>query len=149
MAGRDSHYIPLNLLFCVVSEMQRQSGNGLASVLFQPSLDMFETADSLVLKVEAAGIQPNQIHVTLSADDSTITVGGERLEPLGDHHDRQRSYHLEIYYGAFEREISLPPNVKIDRDRVTAKFRDGFLIVTLPKKARQAPEKRTIEISSD
>jgi HSP20 family protein len=45
-----------------------------------------------------------------------------------------RYYQLEVYYGPFERTIPIPPEIKIDREMLQAKYRDGFLIITLPKR---------------
>jgi HSP20 family molecular chaperone IbpA len=40
---------------------------------------------------------------------------------------------LEVYFGPFERAVQLPQQVPVDRERLSAVYKDGFLIVTLPK----------------
>ena len=77
-----------------------------------------------------------------------LTIVGERIEPQEEHRDRIRCYHLEIFFGKFEREIILPTSISFDRDGITANYRDGFLMISLPKRAAKTTEKRTIEISN-
>ena len=94
-------------------------------------------------------MRPNRLNISLSADDRLLTISGERSEAHEDHRDRIRCYHLEIYFGSFEREIMLPAGVPFDRDNVTATYKDGFLIISLPKQARPQSEMRIIEISNE
>jgi hypothetical protein len=56
---------------------------------------------------------------------------------------------LEIYFGPFERAIGLP-GVPVDREKIAATYRDGFLQITLPKKqVPENPPTRVIPISAD
>jgi HSP20 family protein len=110
---------------------------------------MYETAESLVVKLELSGVKPDRINIELSADDRHLTIAGERIEGIEDHRDRLRCYHLEIYYGQFVREIALPGNLRLDRDRIQASYREGFLLVTLPKLPGEPIEKRTIPVTSE
>lgn len=146
MASRD--FNPLDLIRQIEQDFLRNAESALQIVQFQPHLDMFETADHLVIKMELAGVRPEKIHITLSADDRILTISGERYEPAHDHRDRLCCYHLEIFYGAFSRDIPLPGNVRFDRDNIKASYRDGFLLISLPKRSPSSNEKRTIEISS-
>jgi HSP20 family molecular chaperone IbpA len=54
---------------------------------------------------------------------------------------------LEIYFGPFERAIALPMDVSVDRDKISAVYRDGFLQVTIPKKPYQEERRRVIPIT--
>ncbi len=108
--------------------------SGMAGELWTPRVDVYETADNVVVKVCAAGLVPDQMELTISADNRFLTLRGVRVEQDDDRSDRIRYYQLEVYYGRFERIVSLPTEVAIDRDRLTATYRDGFLKVVLPKK---------------
>jgi HSP20 family protein len=101
--------------------------------LWQPRVDVYETATELVVKVCAAGLKPKDLDVSLSADNRHLTVRGSRGEPRSDRHGRIRYYLMEIYFGPFERIIQLPANVRIDRDRLHAVYNQGFLKIVLPK----------------
>lgn len=112
-----------------------------------PPVDIHETAEALQVKVELAGVKPEELNVSLAPDDRILTISGMRKEPPGEHRDRLRCHQLEIYFGPFERAIALPPSIQVRRDDITANYRDGFLLVTLPKKPAQVLEKHSISIS--
>jgi len=112
--------------------------------VWSPRVDVYETSDTLVVKVAAAGLRPNEIEVSLSADNKHLTVRGVRTETSGDRKGRIRYYQMEIYFGPFERIVPLPPHVKIDKDRLNASYDQGFLKITLPKLAEDAEKVRRV-----
>ncbi len=144
MARRE--YNPLDVFLLLDSDIGRMPVNAQRAVQFQPAIDMYETAAALVVEMELAGIVPERLSITLSADDRILSVTGERREPQAEQRERTRCYHLEIFFGQFERQIVLPSTVAFDRDNITAHYRDGFLIIALPKRAEPRHEKRVIEI---
>ena len=103
--------------------------------VWAPRVDVYETADDLVVKVCAAGLKPKEIEVSLSGDNKYLTVRGLRNESSGERRGRIRYYQMEIYFGPFERIVPLPPHIKIDRDRLHASYNQGFLKIVLPKVA--------------
>ena len=108
------------------------------SPVWTPALDMYETEQEIVMVFDLAGveIESTDIH----AEPHVLTIRGVRRERYSpDHPDEQRSYHaLEIPYGRFERTVQLPPG--IDTEAAQAKYRDGLLEITLPKRVpRQVP----------
>lgn len=109
---------------------------------WQPRADVHETAASVIVKVEVPGVRPDALTVALSSDDRVLTVSGTRYEDHEEREDRIRCYQLEIYFGPFERQIPLPAGVRVDRDAVTAKYRDGMLLVHIPK-GQQRPRTAT------
>ncbi|NLI00224.1 MAG: Hsp20/alpha crystallin family protein, partial [Chthonomonadales bacterium] len=102
---------------------------------WQPRVDLHETTESIVVKVELAGVDGASLRVHLSADDRYLTVSGHRHETDDEREGRVRCYQLEIYFGPFERQITLPTDVRIHRDGITARYTNGILVVTLPKRA--------------
>jgi len=149
-------YRDLDLLRQMENEMQRIADEALRGFFtdvpapnkfWQPRVDVHETPESLIVKVEIAGVKADQLNVSLSSDDRLLTVSGERSEEGFERKDRIRCYQLEIYFGPFERQIVLPGSVRIHRDGITATYKEGFLVVTLPKRPDQAPETRKISIS--
>jgi HSP20 family protein len=92
-----------------------------------PSLDISETKDSLVVKIEVPGIEQNDIQISLQ--ENLLTIKGEKRYERADNEER---YHrVERAYGMFLRSIRLP--VAVDDSKVTATFKNGLLTVTLPK----------------
>lgn len=97
-----------------------------------PPTDVYETDENIVVKVEIAGMQGEDL--TISLDGKRLTIGGVRHDPAAKLVYQQ----MEIAYGQFESHVHLPRAV--DTDKIEATYRDGFLVVRLPKaKARQVP----------
>ena len=119
--------------------------SSMSGEVWAPRVDVYETKDSVVVKVCVAGLEPGQMEMTLSSDNRFLTLRGARVEQDDDKSDRIRYHQLEVYYGPFERVVALPPEVPLDRDRLTATYKDGFLKVTLPK--TQQLGSRKIEIA--
>lgn len=147
MASRD--FNPLDLILQLETDIRRGADDAMRAVRFQPCADMYETQHALMIKLELAGVRPARLQITLSADDRMLIVAGDRSEADEERQDRIRYYHLEIFFGAFERKIVLPGNLRLDRDQIKATYRDGFLVVSIPKRLDPLPEKRIIEITSE
>ena len=123
-------------------EMRRLSDEALLSMFrlpgvsqngWSPRTDVYETEDEIVVKVCAAGVRPDDTDISLSGDGKHLTIRGIRKEGDTRKSARRKYYQLEIYLGPFERVVPLPGNVPIDRDRLRATYKDGFLHVILPK----------------
>ncbi len=92
-----------------------------------PSLDLSETKDSLVAKIEVPGMDPKDIQISLQ--ENLLTIKGEKKQ---EKEEKDERYHrVERSYGAFTRSVRLP--VAVDASRVNATFKNGLLAVTLPK----------------
>jgi HSP20 family protein len=146
MRSRDYNSLEIYLFD---SDLRRAAMHPVRAVQYRPAVDMYETDDALKVKMELPGIATERLTITLSADDRVLHVTGERREAEVEQQERIRCYQLEIFYGAFERELALPNSVRFDRDRVSAAYRDGFLIITLPKRAETTAETRMIEITKE
>ncbi len=96
--------------------------------VWQPHMDMYETADEIVLLVEIAGVRREDLHLEVSSD--TVTVSGQRSETPLDGSARFRL--AEIPFGPFERSLSLP--APVDAEHVRATFSNGLLIIRMAKK---------------
>jgi HSP20 family protein len=100
---------------------------------WEPQVDVYETKDALKVKVELAGVRSEDIHLELTGDGSALTVRGCRRDGELEASDRTMFHQMEVYLGPFERTVPLPPRLNLDRDAIQANFRDGFLLVTVPK----------------
>jgi HSP20 family protein len=149
MAGRNLNSLNALIFSQLESAFRQHADMAMRAVRFQPSADMYETDSALVIKMELPGVKAEELNITLSADDRLLTVSGERYERHEDRGDSVRYYQLEIYYGSFERQLVLPGDIRFDRDGIKANYRDGFLVISLPRRAEVEPDKRVIEISSE
>jgi HSP20 family protein len=100
---------------------------------WHPSMDIYENDTHVLVKVEIAGVRVDEVQVSLSPDDRTLTISGVRREGEKGTHSRLRAHQLEIYCGPFGRTIALPHTEAIDRDAVTANYKDGILTISIPK----------------
>lgn len=105
----------------------RQHGRG-----WRPPTDVYETESEFVVLVEVAGMRGAEISVTL--DGQALRVRGLRR-----HRSEMAAYHqMEVRDGEFGLEVRLP--LAVDRQRIEARYDDGFLQVRLPKvQPRQIP----------
>jgi HSP20 family protein len=92
-----------------------------------PNMDIAETKDSLVAKVEAPGMDQKDIQISLQ--ENVLTIKGEKKQ---EKEEKDERYHrVERSYGTFTRSMRLP--VGVDASKVTATFKNGLLTVTMPK----------------
>jgi HSP20 family protein len=108
-----------------------------------PPVDIFENGDSLVLKAELPGINPDDVEIRV--EDSTLYLKGERKF---EKEVKEQNYHrVERTYGTFTRTFTLPNSV--DADKVAASYKDGVLTLTMPKKEEAKPKTIKINVSKN
>lgn len=104
-----------------------------------PAVDMYQTDDDVVVKTAVPGIQPEDVHISVTGD--TLTIKGEVKE---NNDNKQKAYHIrEQRWGSFERTLTLPTNVKADKAQ--AEFENGVLTITLPKAEEVKPKTVTVK----
>ena len=92
-----------------------------------PKLDVSETKEAMVVKAEMPGVDAQDIEIVLTGDQ--LTLKGQKEKEVEDKEER---YHrVERAYGAFLRSVRLP--MAVDGSKVAATFKNGVLVVTLPK----------------
>jgi HSP20 family protein len=106
---------------------------------WSPAVDILETENELIFKVDAAGVNLKDIDIQL--ENGTLTLKGERKF---EKDDKVKGYHrIERGYGAFARSFTLPDTV--NAENVHADYAQGVLTVTLPKQERAKP--RAIKVN--
>ncbi len=100
----------------------------------QPSINLWETGDAVVVEAELPGVQQEQIEISVVGNELTLKVERPELEKEGvTFHRRERPS------GSFVRVVRLP--TEVEANRVEAEFRNGVLTVTLPKAESARPRK--------
>ncbi|MCH8274703.1 MAG: Hsp20/alpha crystallin family protein [Armatimonadetes bacterium] len=112
---------------------------------WRPNVDMCEREDALEITAELAGVDPSDIHVHFSPERHALIIRGRRRTEGGK--STKRCFQLEVLYGEFEREIALP-DIPLDRDGILARFSNGMLIITVPKREGR-PQRRTIRVTEE
>ncbi len=100
--------------------------------IWRPPTDLFETEGAIVVKVEAAGMSEEDFSITFTRN--VLYIAGVRGEPAS----KVAYLQMEIPYGEFATEVHI--RSPIDRERIDAQYRNGFLTVVMPKiKDRRIP----------
>jgi HSP20 family protein len=105
-----------------------------------PALDLYETKDELVVRLEVPGMRKEEIEISLN--EGTLTMSGERHQEQKE--ETGEAHRTERYYGRFQRSVVLPKPVKADR--VKATYKDGVLTVELPKTEEAKPKQIEINV---
>ncbi len=101
----------------------------------QLAVDVYETADKLVVKARTAGIKKSDLDVSIS--DNILTISG--ILSGGEDEQTTRWHIQECYWGEFSRTIALP--VQVREDEVEAELKDGVLTISFNKEKTEAPKK--------
>ena len=112
----------------------------LSATAWNPSCDIYETENEIILKAEIPGMKKEDVKVNLQ--DNLLTLSGERKF---EGETKKENYHrIERRYGVFTRSFMLPPTV--DAKKITAEFKDGLLEVKLPKTEEVKPKGMEIKV---
>ena len=102
-------------------------------------VDVKEKTGAYVVTAEAPGVKKDDLHVTIDGTQVSITAEAKQEKEEKD----ERTLHSERIYGQMTRSFSLPQEV--DESKAEAKFKDGVLELTLPKKQAAARKQVTIQ----
>jgi HSP20 family protein len=109
----------------VFEESMLERGNTAGE--WMPYVDIYENAESLVIKIELPGVSREDVQ--LDVHDGILSLSGTKSFNNGG---RGANYHMvERQYGNFRRSFNLPES--IDDERIAANFDKGVLTITLPK----------------
>ena len=112
---------------------------GHAEALPRMRVEVAERNGAYVVTAELAGVKKEDIHVDIDGAQVTLSAEVKREREISE---KDRVLHSERSYGRVSRSFTLPQ--ELDEAKVEARFRDGVLELTLPKKA--APARKAITI---
>ena len=107
---------------------------------WRPPVDIYETGEGIVLKIELPGVKKDDVSVEIK--DNVLTIKGERL--LDPAIEDENYYRKERSFGKFNRSFSLQQLIK--PDLIKASFKDGVLTVEVPRPAEEKPKQVTVNI---
>jgi HSP20 family protein len=102
---------------------------------FVPPVEMTSTDDSYQVRVALPGVDPKDVSIEVSGN--VLTIRGEHRA------ERSDAEVSEFDYGRFERSLTLPST--IDLDKVTASYRHGVLELRMPWKESVKPRRIPIQ----
>lgn len=95
------------------------------SNVWSPPVDVYETEENFVVKIEIAGMRDEDFEVAV--EKKILMISGYRP----DQNERRAYHQMEIMFGKFELAFNLPPHIGLDD--AAAQYKDGFLTVIFPK----------------
>jgi len=105
----------------------------------QLAVDVYETDERLIVKARTAGVNKEDLDVSIS--DGILTISGTLSS--GDDTDATHWHIQECYWGEFSRTLALPVAVK--EDEVGAVLKDGVLSISFSKVKQEQAKKITIQ----
>ncbi|MEA3509232.1 MAG: Hsp20/alpha crystallin family protein [candidate division NC10 bacterium] len=130
----------MNQIFEQTLARSRGDREGVVASAWSPPVDIYETAESLVLRAELPGLSKENIDIQVR--DNRLTLKGERRH---EKEVKQENYlRVERAYGTFQRAFALPTDIQPDKIRAT--FKDGVLEVKIPKAEAAKPKHIKVEV---
>jgi len=99
--------------------------------LTTPSINIIEEKDQYKIEMAAPGMKKEDFNVEV--DQNVLTISSEKESESKDGRDNDNYSRCEYNYSSFSRSVNLPDIS--DSSRIVAKYNNGILTLTIPKKA--------------
>lgn len=107
----------------------------------QLPVDVYQTANEIVIRTFVAGVRPDELNVSISRDMVVIEGSRDERDSIAD----SEYFTRELFWGSFSRTILLPQEVDVDNCSAGAK--DGLLTLILPKMDKTRQTKLKVKAS--
>lgn len=147
LTRRNNNYINAYNPFREMEEFERNffgnpfSGFFGSQELAEFKTDVIDEGDHYVLEADLPGFDKNDIQLDIDAD--TLTIRAERHSKVEEKDKKDKVVRIERSYGSYSRNFDISG---VDADMIKAKYDNGVLKLTLPKKEIVKPESRRLEI---
>ncbi len=121
------------------AEWEEMSQDKLEESEGQLAIDVYQTESDIVIKSTIAGVNSENLDISITNDMVTIRGKREKEEEVAP----ENYYYQECYWGPFSRSIILP--VEIDPEKSQATIKDGVLTIRLPKAEKMKTHKIKVE----
>ena len=106
----------------------------------QLTVDVYQTPTEIVIQSTVAGVDPENLDISITNESVTIRGKRERLERVKE----EDYFFQECYWGRFARSIILPQEV--DGEKAVATIKNGVLAIRLPKLNRDKVKKLRVKM---
>ena len=132
--------------FCDMDEFEKRFFSSPFGFFDNGSLDEFKTdvkdeGDRYELEADLPGFDKKDIHLDINGD--TLTVSAERHSEHEEKDKKGKYVRCERSYGTYSREFDVSG---VNTEGIKAKYENGVLKLTMPKKADALPETKRLEI---
>lgn len=104
-------------------------------------IDVFENAENIFIEAELPGVGKNSVKVSIG--ESGIVIEGEKAG-VRDESENVKYLCIERSFGKFRRSVEIP--TAADMSKVRARYREGVLLITIPKVKEQRRKNMKVEI---
>ncbi len=122
-------------------ELERSFFGNTRSMVSAFRTDVVDTGDAFKLEAELPGFDKDDIQVDVEND--CLTISAEHKSEKKEENEKKNFVKRERFYGSFTRSFDVSG---INVDGIEAKYENGILTLTLPKKAAEIPASRKLEI---
>lgn len=133
----------MNLIFDRVFNFFPYRADWVKNSQVMPHIDMADCGDTIQVLAECPGMEQRDLDISWA--NGTLTIKGKK-QSIWDK-ESTSLYLSERIYGNFHREISLP--VEIDVNAVEAFYKNGVLVITLPKSQEAKKQVTKIAIATE
>jgi len=103
--------------------------------------DVIDEGDHYLLEADLPGFDKKDIHLDVSGD--TLTISAQRHSRVEEKDQQDKLIRVERSYGSYSRQFDLSA---VDAEGIKARYDNGVLQLTLPKKEIRKPASRQLEI---
>lgn len=112
----------------------------MAAAQWAPAVDVSEDDKEYLVKAELPELKKEDVKINV--ENSTLTISGERR---AEKEEKGKRYHrIERSYGSFLRRFTMPEG--IDSSKVAAEFKDGLLVIHIPKDEKAKPKSIEVKV---
>lgn len=119
--------------------------NVIKNTILRPAIEVVQCENNYKVKVQIPGVKKEDIEVELDNDFMTITA--ETKEEKREENDKKRYHASEFRYGKYQRTISFDQPIKADD--ASAEYKNGVLMITIPKQNIETKEPRKLTIKTE
>ncbi len=116
------------------------------SSLFAPAIDVYDEEKQIEVHASIPGTDQKDISIDFDPKTNQVTISGETQ--TSNEEKKKELYIKERSAGHFKRTVQLSRNIKIDEEKIKAKYNNGVLELTLPKTPESSAPKRKIPIEN-
>ncbi len=107
---------------------------------WMPAINILEKEGAIIISADLPGLRAEDVEVTV--EEGILSIRGERK--LEETSEGDTYHRVERQYGLFERTFSVPNSV--DTENINARFKNGEMILTLPKREESKPRSISIKV---
>ena len=107
---------------------------------FAPAINIRQNDSAVVVEAPLPGIDPNKVDITIENDILTIEGREEKKSEVEEKDYTRREWTMQ----SFHRSVALP--VAVHGDKADAEYKDGVLVITVPKREEARAKKVSVKV---